>query len=64
MKIKITAMCNVKGQPAKPGDVLETDEKTASYLIAIKRAEKVMPVISEKEPHEHRKTATPAQDLR
>ncbi len=68
MKIKITAMCNVKGRPAKPGDVVETDERTAGYLISIKKAEKVNPVVStgaeEKEPHGHRKTATPAQDLR
>ncbi len=64
MKIKITTMCNVKGKPAKPGDVLETDGKTADYLISIQRAEKVMPVISEKETHGHRKTAAPAEDLR
>ncbi len=68
MKIKITAMCNVKGRPAVPGDVVETDDKTAGYLISIKKAEKVTPVIStepeEKESHGHRKTATPAQNLR
>ncbi len=68
MKIKITAMCNVKGRPAMLGDVVETDERTANYLISIEKAEKVKPVAStgavEKEPHGHRKTATPAEDLR
>ncbi len=68
MKIKITAMCNVKGRPAMPADVVDTDEKTAGYLISIQKAEKVKPVIStnaeEKETHGHRKTATSAQDLR
>ncbi len=51
-----------------PGDVVEADERTANYLISIEKAEKVKPVVStgaeEKEPHGHRKTATPAQDLR
>ncbi len=68
MKIKITAMCNVKGRPAKSGDVVETDERTAGYLISIEKAEKITPVASaepeEKETHGRRKTATPAQDLR
>lgn len=68
MKIKIIAMCNVKGKPAMLGDIVETDEKTAGYLISIKKAEKVKSVASagaeEKESHGHRKTATPAQDLR
>ena len=68
MKIKITAMCNVKGRPAMPGDVIETDERTAGYLISIERAKKVTSEIStsieEKESHGHRKTAAPAKDLR
>lgn len=46
MKIKIIAMCNVKGQPAMPDDVVETDEMTAGYLISIQKAEQITPVIS------------------
>ena len=38
IKIKATRNVMIDGKPCEPGDVVETDERTAKYLVAIKKA--------------------------
>ena len=44
MKITIISACNVRGAPANAGDVIETDEVTANYLISIGKAVAISPI--------------------
>lgn len=44
MNITIISACNVRGVPANAGDVIETDDVSAHYLISIGKAVAINPV--------------------